>query len=76
MAAATWADLDVVVIDTPGRDSDGNIDQLGQALIAVGRGEWFGVGLGNSLQKLLYLQQLMSLPFYTIVHHLHLGNTM
>lgn len=44
--------------DTPGRDSDGNIDQLGQALIAVGRGEWFGVGLGNSLQKLLYLPEM------------------
>lgn len=25
--------------------------QLTQALIAIGRGEWFGVGLGNSLQK-------------------------
>lgn len=29
--------------------------QLTQALIAFGRGEWFGVGLGNSLQKLFYL---------------------
>src|SRR3546814_15059982 len=29
--------------------------QLAQSLIAVGRGEWTGVGLGNSVQKLLYL---------------------
>lgn len=29
--------------------------QLIQALIAIGRGEWFGVGLGNSIQKLFYL---------------------
>jgi cell division protein FtsW len=29
--------------------------QLVQALIAVGRGEWFGVGLGASVQKLSYL---------------------
>ena len=29
--------------------------QLVQALIAIGRGEWFGVGLGNSIQKLFYL---------------------
>ncbi len=29
--------------------------QLTQALMAVGRGSWFGVGLGNSLQKLNYL---------------------
>ncbi|MCG6871238.1 MAG: putative lipid II flippase FtsW [Gammaproteobacteria bacterium] len=29
--------------------------QLVQALIALGRGEWFGVGLGASVQKLHYL---------------------
>lgn len=32
--------------------------QLAQSLIAVGRGEWFGVGLGNSIQKLLYLPEM------------------
>lgn len=31
--------------------------QLTQSLIAFGRGEWIGVGLGNSLQKLLYLPE-------------------
>ena len=31
--------------------------QLTQALIAIGRGEWFGVGLGNSVQKLFYLPE-------------------
>ena len=31
--------------------------QLSQALIAVGRGEWFGVGLGASVQKLYYLPE-------------------
>ena len=31
--------------------------QLTQALIAVGRGHWFGVGLGNSIQKLFYLPE-------------------
>ncbi len=31
--------------------------QLTQSLIAVGRGQWFGVGLGNSVQKLLYLPE-------------------
>lgn len=31
--------------------------QLVQALIAFGRGEWFGVGLGNSVQKLSYLPE-------------------
>jgi len=31
--------------------------QLTQALIAFGRGEWFGVGLGNGIQKLFYLPE-------------------
>src|SRR5699024_7352078 len=31
--------------------------QLVQALIAIGRGEWFGVGLGGSVQKLFYLPE-------------------
>ncbi|HTP38006.1 MAG TPA: putative lipid II flippase FtsW [Steroidobacteraceae bacterium] len=31
--------------------------QLTQSLIAVGRGEWFGVGLGASVQKLFYLPE-------------------
>jgi len=31
--------------------------QLTQALIAIGRGEWLGVGLGNSVQKLTYLPE-------------------
>ncbi|QEA40185.1 putative lipid II flippase FtsW [Pistricoccus aurantiacus] len=31
--------------------------QLTQALIAYGRGQWFGLGLGNSIQKLFYLPE-------------------
>lgn len=31
--------------------------QLTQSLIAFGRGGWFGVGLGNSVQKLFYLPE-------------------
>jgi cell division protein FtsW len=31
--------------------------QLVQSLIAIGRGEWFGVGLGSSVQKLFYLPE-------------------
>jgi cell division protein FtsW len=31
--------------------------QLTQSLIAIGRGEWFGVGLGNGVQKLFYLPE-------------------
>ena len=31
--------------------------QLTQSLIAFGRGEWFGVGLGQSVQKMMYLPE-------------------
>ena len=31
--------------------------QLTQALIAFGRGEWLGLGLGNSIQKLFFLPE-------------------
>lgn len=39
----------------PWQDPFGSGYQLTQALIALGRGEWFGVGVGGSVQKLLYL---------------------
>ena len=41
----------------PWADPFGSGFQLTQALIAIGRGEWFGVGLGNSIQKLFYLPE-------------------
>ena len=31
--------------------------QLAQSLIAIGRGQWLGVGLGGSVQKLFYLPE-------------------
>ena len=31
--------------------------QLTQSLIAIGRGQWFGVGLGEGVQKLFYLPE-------------------
>jgi len=39
----------------PWADPFGSGFQLTQALIAFGRGEWLGVGLGASVQKLFYL---------------------
>jgi len=41
----------------PWADPYGSGFQLVQSLIAFGRGEWFGVGLGNSVQKLFYLPE-------------------
>jgi cell division protein FtsW len=41
----------------PWADPFGTGYQLTNALMAVGRGEWFGVGLGASVQKLSYLPE-------------------
>jgi len=41
--------------------------QLIQALIAFGRGEWFGVGLGSSVQKLFYLPEAHSDFLFAVI---------
>ena len=41
----------------PWEDPFGKGYQLSHALIAFGRGEWFGVGLGGSVEKLFYLPE-------------------
>jgi cell division protein FtsW len=41
----------------PWQDPYGAGYQLTQSLIAYGRGQWFGEGLGNSIQKLSYLPE-------------------
>ena len=41
----------------PWKDPFNDGFQLTQALIAIGRGEWMGVGLGGSIQKLYYLPE-------------------
>jgi cell division protein FtsW len=41
----------------PWKDVNDSGYQLAQALIAFGRGEWTGVGLGNGIQKMFYLPE-------------------
>jgi cell division protein FtsW len=41
----------------PWADPFGSGFQLTQSLIAIGRGEWMGVGLGSGIQKLFYLPE-------------------
>jgi len=41
--------------------------QLTQSLIAFGRGEWFGLGLGNSVQKLFFLPEAHTDFIFAIV---------
>jgi cell division protein FtsW len=47
----------LIAYTDPWADPYGSGFQLIQSLIAFGRGEWFGVGLGNSVQKLFYLPE-------------------
>mgnify|MGYP003582374406 CR=1 FL=1 len=41
----------------PFKDPTGKGYQLSHALMAIARGEWFGVGLGSSLEKRFYLPE-------------------
>lgn len=47
----------VLSFTDPWDDAYGSDYQLSQSLIAFGRGDWFGVGLGHSVQKLFYLPE-------------------
>lgn len=47
----------LVSFTDPWKDPYADGYQLTQALIAIGRGEWSGVGLGASVQKLFYLPE-------------------
>ncbi len=47
----------VIAFMNPWEDPYGKGYQLSHALIAFGRGEWFGVGLGGSVEKLFYLPE-------------------
>ena len=59
MAAIVWMEpyrvARLMSYRDPWADPFGSGFQLVQALIAIGRGEWFGTGLGSSIQKLFYL---------------------
>ncbi|WP_288657862.1 MULTISPECIES: putative lipid II flippase FtsW [Pseudomonas] len=47
----------LITFTDPWADQFGSGYQLTQALIAFGRGGWFGLGLGNSIQKQFYLPE-------------------
>lgn len=51
----------------PWADPFGAGYQLSQAQIAFGRGEWFGTGLGNSVQKLFYLPEAHTDFVYSVL---------
>lgn len=51
----------------PWADPFGTGYQLSQAQIAFGRGDWFGTGLGNSVQKLFYLPEAHTDFVYSVL---------
>lgn len=55
--AAPYRMQRLMAYQDPWADPFGSGFQLIQSLIAYGRGEWLGVGLGNSIQKLFYLPE-------------------
>lgn len=57
IVAAPYRLMRLVSYLDPWADPFGAGFQLTQSLIAFGRGEWLGVGLGNSVQKLFYLPE-------------------
>lgn len=79
LLAATVAAMGVLAVATPYRvarimsflnpweDPFNSGFQLTQSLIAFGRGEWFGVGLGGSIQKLFYLPETHTDFLYAIL---------
>jgi cell division protein FtsW len=57
MFGPSWRLARIGTFMDPWADMENSGWQLTQSLIAIGRGEWTGVGLGNSVQKLLYLPE-------------------
>lgn len=51
----------------PWSDANGGGYQLVQALIAIGRGEIFGLGLGEGIQKLAYLPEAHNDFIYAVI---------
>ncbi len=60
-----WARL--IAFSDPWQDPFGHGYQLTQSLIAVGSGGWFGLGLGDSIQKLFYLPEAHTDFIFSII---------
>jgi cell division protein FtsW len=57
MVAAPYRVVRLTCFMNPWAQADNCGYQPVQSLIAIGRGQWFGVGLGESVQKLMYLPE-------------------
>ena len=67
----------VIGYQNPWSDPTGSGYQLVNSLIAIGSGKWFGVGLGNSVQKLFYLPEAHTdFVFAVIAEELGMAGTL
>ena len=57
----------------PWQDQLGAGYQLSNALMAIGRGEWLGVGLGASVQKLSYLPEAHTDFIFSVLSLIHIS---
>ncbi|GIS75894.1 MAG: hypothetical protein CM1200mP12_16130 [Gammaproteobacteria bacterium] len=59
-----WRWERIIFFIDPWTDPFGGGYQLTLSLMAIGRGEWFGVGLGEGLMKLGYLPDAIPILFF------------
>jgi cell division protein FtsW len=57
----------ILAVFHPSSDPNGSGWQLNQSLVALGRGGWFGVGPGQSIQKYQYLPKARSDMIFAIL---------
>ncbi|MDO8425160.1 MAG: putative peptidoglycan glycosyltransferase FtsW [bacterium] len=67
IAAAPYRVARLTAFLHPELDPQGIGYQVNQALLAVGSGGWFGVGLGHSRQKFAFLPEVISDSIFAIV---------
>ncbi len=57
----------IVTFLNPGADPLGAGYHINQAMLAIGSGGWFGLGLGHSRQKFLYLPEVTNDSLFAII---------
>jgi len=67
VAGSGYRSLRATSFINPFDDTHGSDYQLSNALIAIGRGEWLGVGLGSGVQKLFYLPEANSDFIFSVI---------
>ncbi|MBN1779214.1 MAG: putative lipid II flippase FtsW [Candidatus Buchananbacteria bacterium] len=67
IAAAPYRAARLLTFINPNLDPQGIGYHINQALLAVGSGGWFGMGLGQSRQKFAYLPEVMGDSIFAVI---------